>query len=52
VTPFFDGTVWEPSDRLPAPYDDPALEWWTDLWLDARAEAEASDRLRIGKTPA
>lgn len=27
---FLDGTLWERNDRLPAPYDDPALEWATD----------------------
>jgi hypothetical protein len=27
----FEGTVWDLNDRLVSPFDDPALEWLTDL---------------------
>jgi hypothetical protein len=27
----FEGTIWDLNDRLVSPFDDPALEWLTDL---------------------
>jgi hypothetical protein len=34
----FEGTVWDLNDQLACPFDDPALEWLTDLLESAEDE--------------